>query len=312
VLGWPNGSGGSLQSCSIWVQLPSPALCPEDIEFRTYLKQHIREVTTVSYIKRLTRLSKIANLNNTEQVKNIICSYSSTEAYKELMTNAYDYYVKFHKLSWIKPKFYREDKPIFIPLESELDALVARPRLKMSVSLQFLKETGVDSGEAWKLRWIDINVEKKTVSIIPTKNHNARTLPISNNMLSRLYQIPKSADRVFNLKSLDSFRAGYEDMKNNLAVSQGNPRLAEVAFRSFRHWKATMEYSKTKDILYVKWLLGHKKLENTLIYTHLVSMGSEDYHCKTARTLDEATVLIESGYEYVTEIDGTKLFKKRK
>ena len=25
VLGWPNGSGGSLQSCSIWVQLPSPA-----------------------------------------------------------------------------------------------------------------------------------------------------------------------------------------------------------------------------------------------------------------------------------------------
>jgi hypothetical protein len=25
VLGWPNGSGGSLQSCSMWVQLPSPA-----------------------------------------------------------------------------------------------------------------------------------------------------------------------------------------------------------------------------------------------------------------------------------------------
>jgi hypothetical protein len=25
VLGWPNRSGGSLQSCSIWVQLPSPA-----------------------------------------------------------------------------------------------------------------------------------------------------------------------------------------------------------------------------------------------------------------------------------------------
>ena len=25
LLGWPNGSGGSLQSCYIWVQLPSPA-----------------------------------------------------------------------------------------------------------------------------------------------------------------------------------------------------------------------------------------------------------------------------------------------
>ena len=26
VLGWPNGSGDSLQSCYIWVQFPSPAL----------------------------------------------------------------------------------------------------------------------------------------------------------------------------------------------------------------------------------------------------------------------------------------------
>ncbi len=25
MLGWPNGSGGSLQSCYIWVQFPSPA-----------------------------------------------------------------------------------------------------------------------------------------------------------------------------------------------------------------------------------------------------------------------------------------------
>ena len=182
----------------------------------------------------------------------------------------------------------------------------------MSVFLQLLKETGVDSSEAWKLRWIDINVEKHTVDIHPTKNHNARTLPISSNLISRLFQLPRSEERVFCCKSLDGFRTGYEVMKDNLAKELNNPRLKEIAFRSFRHWKATMEYAKTKDILHVKWLLGHKKIENTLIYTHLIHFESDQYSCKIAKTLEEASALIEAGFEYVTEMDGVKLFKIRK
>ena len=88
--------------------------------------------------------------------------------------------------------------------------------------------------------------------------------------------------------------------------------MKEIAFRSFRHWKATTEYHKTKDILHVKWLLGHKRIENTLVYTHLVNFASEEFTCKVAKTVDEATALIESGFEYVTEMDGVKLFRKRK
>jgi hypothetical protein len=87
-------------------------------------------------------------------------------------------------------------------------------------------------------------------------------LPISNNLLSRLLQLPREEDRIFGCKSLDGFRAGYEVMKDNLAKELNKPRLKEIAFRSFRHWKATNEYAKTKDILHVKWLLGHKKIEN--------------------------------------------------
>lgn len=101
-------------------------------------------------------------------------------------------------------------------------------------------------------------------------------------------------------------------MRNILALKMDKPRLQQIALRSFRHWKATMEYNKTKDILHVKWLLGHKRLENTLVYTHLVDFGSDDYTCKVAHTLEEATALLESGYEYVTDWEKTKLFRKRK
>ena len=263
-------------------------------------------------MKRLKLLSKVGNLDNPEQIKNLICTYQCTEAFKELLTNAYDYYVKFNGYSWIKPRFVREDKPIFIPLESELDQLISKATRKMSVFLELLKETGADSGEAWKLRWIDINSENKAVNITPTKNHNARTLPISNHLLSRLLKLPNRNQRVFACKSLDDFRRRYDDMKNALTVKLQNPRLKEIAFRTFRHWKATMEYQKTKDILHVKWLLGHKRIENTLVYTHLVNFATDDYTCKVAHNIDECTLLIESGFEYVTEMDGVKLFRKRK
>lgn len=71
-----------------------------------------------------------------------------------------------------------------------------------------------------------------------------------------------------------------------------------------------MLYHKTKDILYVKQQMGHKNLENTLIYTHLINFANDEYTARTARTATEALKLIEAGFEYVTEMEGLKLFRK--
>jgi integrase len=259
-------------------------------------------------------LGKIGNLNNPDQMKTLICTYPSSEAYKQLLTNAYDYYVQYSGLTWVKPKFVKESKPIFVPLELELDLLISRATLKLSVFLELLKGTGADSGEGWKLRWVDINTENKTVNITPTKNHNARTLPISSHLLSRLLTLQRASEKVFSGNNLDlnDFRTGYIKMRNDLSIKLQKPRIHHIAFRSFRHWKATHEYWKTKDILHVKWLLGHKRIENTLVYTHLVHFENEDYVCEAAKTVQEATALIESGFDYVTEFNGVKLFRKPK
>lgn len=73
-----------------------------------------------------------------------------------------------------------------------------------------------------------------------------------------------------------------------------------------------MEYHKTKDILHVMQILGHRRIENTMVYTHLVDFRSEEYNSKVAKTLKEATELIEAGFEYVTDFNGAKLFRRRK
>jgi len=75
-----------------------------------------------------------------------------------------------------------------------------------------------------------------------------------------------------------------------------------------------MEYYKTKDIVYVKQLLGYRNIKNTLLYTLLVKFREEDddFVCKVAKSSNEVQELIEDGFEYICDMDDLKFFRKRK
>jgi len=72
-----------------------------------------------------------------------------------------------------------------------------------------------------------------------------------------------------------------------------------------------MEYRKTKELVYVMRLLGHKNIKNTLIYT-AGNIPKRRLHLQGSSCIKEAAELIEAGYEYVSEMDHQKLFRKRK
>ena len=55
---------------------------------------------------------------------------------------------------------------------------------------------------------------------------------------------------------------------------------------------------------------GHKNI--TLVYTQLVVSEDDDYICRAAANVKEATELIEAGYEYVCDMENVRLFRKRK
>jgi hypothetical protein len=58
--------------------------------------------------------------------------------------------------------------------------------------------------------------------------------------------------------------------------------------------------------------MGHKKLATTQLYMHLVNLESDEWTCRAATTKEEAISLIEGGFQYITEIESVKLFRKRK
>jgi hypothetical protein len=64
-------------------------------------------------------------------------------------------------------------------------------------------------------------------------------------------------------------------------------------------------------MLHVMQLLGQKSIQNTLVYTQMVQFKTEEYWSATANTIEDAQRLIETGFEYVTELDGVKIFRKQ-
>jgi hypothetical protein len=111
---------------------------------------------------------------------------------------------------------------------------------------------------------------------------------------------------------LEDFERTFYKIRKRTALRLENPRLLMIGFKTLRLWKATMEYHKTKDIIYVKELIGHENIKNTLVYTHLINCESDEFSVKVVKTLEEACSLVEAGFEYITEMDGLKLFRKRK
>ncbi|MEM3766694.1 MAG: site-specific integrase [Candidatus Bathyarchaeia archaeon] len=158
----------------------------------------------------------------------------------------------------------------FLPHEREIDDLIAGCNGKIATFLQIIKETGARAGEVFNLKWTDVDFENRTINITPEKGGNPRIFKFSMKLLGMLESLLKMDERIFNNKSLSSLRRTFERNRSRVAYKLGNPRILKISFHTLRHWKATMEYHKTKDILHVMQILGHRNIKNTLVYTQLV------------------------------------------
>jgi integrase len=183
----------------------------------------------------------------------------------------------------------------------------------MSALLQLLKETGLRIDEALALEWKDFDFEHNLIYMNePEKNGQSRVFKISDKLVSMLKKLHGSNDKVFGKASYQGIESHFTQIRKRLAHKLQNPRLLRISFHTFRHWKATMEYHKTKDLLHVMQLLGHRNIETTLIYTQLVNFEKNEYHSAVAHNIEEAKQLIEAGFEYVCTYNGLMLFRKRK
>ena len=285
------------------------------VEYAWWMKkQGYAESTIELHTITLKALAKRgANLLNPESVKDTIARQDTwSPARKQIVVGAYSTFLKHLDKSWDKPKYRTVRKLPFIPTESEVDQLIAGVGKKAATFLQLLKETGMRCGEAWQLKWTDLNPANRTVNITPEKGSNPRVLKVSQKLIAMLNALPKNSEKIFGDGLLRVHRNSFMVQRKRLAKKLNNPRLLKITFHTLRHFKATMEYHKTKDILHVQKVLGHKNIENTMLYTQLINFEEDEFISRAAKTVKGARALIEAGFEYICEMDGTRIFRKRK
>jgi integrase len=283
-----------------------------------WMKKNAYEETTIrATSKRLKHLQKNCLLADPESVKIFVANKKCSNAFKESLIEAYDILMRSISQQWNKPFYERYDKMPKIPTEEKINMLISNARTRMALFLSMSKDLGSRPIELTWLIVADINLQNGITNLTGAKHTIGRNAKLKPNTLEMLKAYTnkkhlKANDRIFPTES-ENISNAYRKLRNALAEKLQDPTIKQIRLYDFRHYKATMEYHKTKDLLHVKALLGHKDLRTTLRYTQLLeTLENDEYHCKTANTVKEATQLIENGFEYITEIDGIKLFRKRK
>jgi integrase len=262
-------------------------------------------------------LGKYADLNQPETVNTYIRNLNKSNSYKYRLTQTYARFLEFQKIEYKRPTYSKDSKLIKIPTHEKIKMIISESGKTMATKLQLSLETGLRPIELHNLKVKDIDLDQRLVYPTTAKNGSARILKISNALTTMIQtHIIRNKlnenDQLFKGNPV-SYGKEYREVRNRLAKKLQDQTLKNVRLYDLRHYYATTLYAKTKDILYVKQQMGHKRIETTMIYTQLLNLNEPDeWVCKTANNITDATSLIENGFEYITEIDGTKLFRKRK
>ncbi len=289
------------------------------IEFAWWMKKNGYAEATIELYTNTVRVlaERGAKVFDPESVKEVIAEQKWSEARKHNAIAAYTLFLAMQGQKWEPPICHVARKLPFIPIELEIDQLIAGCGKKTATFLQLLKETAMRSGEANSIEWTDIDAVNRTITLNnPEKNSNPRIFKVSSKLIDMLNALPKTSGRIFGDRSTLGKRATLYKSRKLIAKKLQNPRILKIHFHTLRHWKATMLYHQTKDVIYVKNFLGHKRIENTLFYIQLAETIFKDvssqFISRAAKTVKRARSLIEAGFEYVTNMDGVKIFRKPK
>ena len=267
--------------------------------------------------KALTFLAKHASLSEPEAVKHFIAQHNVSDGYKRNLCIAYNKFCKYYKIKWQMPLYIQEAKNITLPTKEKLSMLIAEAGKTLSMKLSISMETGLRPVELCRLKVKDVDLEHKVINPTTAKRGNPRTLPISESLKQKIQEhiVRKNLnpnDPLFIGADPDHYGKQYRQMRNKLAEKLKDASIRTIRLYDFRHYFCTKKLYDIGNPYTVMVLMGHKKLETTQRYMHLLNFNDDEWNCVGATTAKEATKLIEAGFQYVTTIEGIQLFKKRK
>jgi len=275
--------------------------------------------TQKGYAKCLRILASKVDLDDAIATEKYILSLEGTNKYKNNLFSACKHYCNSNGIKGERPKSLKnEPYPIKIPTEERINQIISASTPKYSVVYN-LSKYGLRPSEISKITLRDLDLAQGKCTVRTSKMGLGRTIQLKREIADLIRDYVNRAgisglnQRLFG--SSMKIQANWRKFRRKAYKKLRDPELLKIRLYDLRHWFATTLYLKTKDIFFVKYLLGHRHIQSTLIYMH-VAKGlinySEDYTVKVALTLEEFTSLLENGFEYVSDYNDLKILRKRK
>jgi integrase len=280
----------------------------------------IREATLRQISFKLKELARNCDITNPEAVKAYIATAKNqitreplADETRNKFAYAYDKYCEKQQIIWKKPFYKVEEKTPLIPTTENVNAIINTASKRYAVIFKILAEIGAEGHELEKVSQSDIDAEQGLISIRGCKGHASGTYKLKTQTaeMLRIYLHKNPQENPFPRSVI--MGQVWRDTRERASTKLCKHELNNIPLKNLRNYSGAQLYYKLPDPIAVMRHLRHKKLETTMHYIRgITTGGEEEYICKTAQTLQEATALIEQGFQYITEIDGTRLFKKRK
>lgn len=181
----------------------------------------------------------------------------------------------------------------------------------MATQLQCLKETWADPTEALQIRRQN-KVGNVVTTNFPVKCHLPRQIEVSDKLVSLLESLPQKTEHFFPC-TYGFLYSCYHRVRQRVAELQKKPRLLQVELQSFRPWGGTMLANYTNgNVLTVKKLLGHKRVENRMKYIGMIHFKDDEFEVTSTNTIEEDKQTMIARFQYVTERGEIKLWRRPK
>ena len=156
-----------------------------------------------------------------------------------------------------------------------LELLQQRENQRLYELTTLLLFTGARFSEVARLTWSDINFNTNLIYFASSKDGNARYIKMSNRVLEVVNSLYKNKINNLVIPTINGNK--YEKMPkewqievDKLIPGNDNANKDRLTTHSLRHTHASWLAQSGVDILHIKEQLGHKKIETTMRYSHLI------------------------------------------
>jgi integrase len=234
--------------------------------------RNLSKNTQKTYSKYLRRLVKYVDLNDPNSVEEYIFNQDVSNKSKNNYFSAYTHYCNANGIEWTRPKLRNERYPVKVPTEQRIDLIISSCTLKYATVFS-LSKYGLRPHEISKITFRDLDLDKRELTVRTSKLGFERTLRLNRRTIDLLRnyiginEITGIGQRLFATARVirDKWRfyraKAYEKFRD--------PELLKIRLYDLRHWYASTTYLKTRDIFFVKYLMGHRHIQSTLIYMHV-------------------------------------------